>query len=330
MQNIHAGARGPAVEDIQRRLTYLGYRLGETGVDGVYLADTVEGIRSFQGSLGLPQTGEVDAVTWSALVDSTFAFGDRMLYLRAPFFRGRDIEILQVALNSLGFTCGEVDGVFGTYTERAVIEFQRNMELDDDGVVGQDTFRELKQLKHMWEGKEVISHSAARALSTHRNKVLAHLGLVIRSADTDAFQVARRIKNLALASYDQVALRLAFTETEGYVGGTGQDPSIRPYLADITLIASSPQNTHDTVDGLIPSSGGTVVATGIHVVDVTGDQPALSAELESLVQADPAAPLVLKIATDRLDTTSRQGFQNVAVNILDAVCLAYGSIATTV
>ena len=141
MKPILPGGRGPAVEDVQKRLMTLGYDLGSTGVDAVFLGKTREAVVAFQNARGLSEDGVVGDETWSALVDSTFTLGDRMLYLRQPHFHGNDVRTLQGALNTLGFSCGEVDAIFGAYSEHAVREFQRNSGQPDDGIVGPGTVR---------------------------------------------------------------------------------------------------------------------------------------------------------------------------------------------
>lgn len=321
MNIIKHGSRGPAVEDIQRRLTYLGYTLKKTGVDGVFLDDTQEAIRSFQEASGLEVTGEVDSYTWSLLVDSTFAFGDRMLYLRYPFFHGRDIEILQVALNSLGFTCGEIDGIFGTYTERAVIELQRNMDLSPDGVVGQETFATLLGLKHMWEDKKVISHSAARAFSTHRNKVLSSLALIIEPRDDVSYQVARRIKNLAQASYPDAAVKIAY---EGVVTEIGA-PDSMPHIASFALAQEEPETV-----ALEKTDAQAAVKVDLRLIELSQDRDAFSGALRQLIEQDSREYFVIKIPSNLLNKASKQGFQNTAVYILDSICSAYSGLTRTV
>ena len=41
-----------------------------------------------------------------------FELGERLLYLRTPYFSGKDVEQLQTALGALGFACGGVSGTF--------------------------------------------------------------------------------------------------------------------------------------------------------------------------------------------------------------------------
>ena len=324
MNVIRHGSRGPAVEDIQRRLMYLGYTLGKTGVDGVFLEDTETAIKSFQEASGLELSGEVDSYTWSLLVDSTFAFGDRMLYLRYPFIHGRDIAILQIALNSLGFTCGEIDGIFGTYTERAVLELQKNMELTADGVVGQETFATLFGLKHMWEDKKVISHSAARAFSTHRNRVLSSLSLEIEARDDIAYQVARRIKNLARASYDGAHVSIDY-ESEKSAIGSSQN---LPFTAKFVLCQ---ENEDDTKSAKADDqTNTTAVKVDLRILEINQDKDAFVVALQQLIEQDNRECFVIKIPARLLNRTSKQGFQNTAVYVLDSICSAYSGLVQTV
>ncbi len=142
---IKPGSRGEAVADIQRRLLKLGYELGITTADGVFGPLTTKAIEDFQEKNGLQKKGWVDKATWQRLVEETYELGDRTLYLHQPFFRGKDVKELQIALRGLGFNPGKVDAIFGPKTDRAVKEFQRSVGLSADGVVGFSTINEMKK-----------------------------------------------------------------------------------------------------------------------------------------------------------------------------------------
>lgn len=62
-----------------------------------------------------------------------------------PGDRGEAVRDLQHRLVELGYRIdpAELDGRFGPTTERAVREFQRSRRLDEDGVVGPDTWGQL-------------------------------------------------------------------------------------------------------------------------------------------------------------------------------------------
>ncbi|MFV9511797.1 N-acetylmuramoyl-L-alanine amidase [Tepidibacillus sp. LV47] len=57
--------------------------------------------------------------------------------------RGEDVKKLQNKLNSLGFNCGTVDGVFGLKTELAVRALQKASGILIDGIVGPNTMKAL-------------------------------------------------------------------------------------------------------------------------------------------------------------------------------------------
>jgi N-acetylmuramoyl-L-alanine amidase len=81
-----------------------------------------------------------------------------MLYLRRPMMRGEDISELQSRLSSLGFDPGKVDGVFGPRTEAAVIAFQHNRDLAEDGKAGPEVVTEVHLVTRgeMKEGRQAV------------------------------------------------------------------------------------------------------------------------------------------------------------------------------
>lgn len=57
--------------------------------------------------------------------------------------KGAQVKTLQRLLNSLGYDCGEVDGIFGQSTRAAVVAFQKAKGLTADGIVGKATWTAL-------------------------------------------------------------------------------------------------------------------------------------------------------------------------------------------
>ena len=60
--------------------------------------------------------------------------------------RGNITKLLQEKLVSLGYNTNDVDGIFGSQTKAAVISYQKSRGLSQDGIVGQNTWRELLNL----------------------------------------------------------------------------------------------------------------------------------------------------------------------------------------
>lgn len=199
MKTIQRNDKGPAVQDVQQRLRTLGYELN---VDGVYLDRTQIAVSEFRKKEGLAAGDFVDDAAWKALVDATFSLGDRMLYLRMPFFHGHDVKCLQDILNALGFIVGDADGIFGAHTEHALREFQSSIGLVDDGVAGATTYDAIWRLRHAWEGK-----GAVNTADTQKHMGFARAASVLETAEIVFFgtdelgrDVAHRAANLAQAS----------------------------------------------------------------------------------------------------------------------------------
>ncbi|MHB8050366.1 MAG: peptidoglycan-binding domain-containing protein [Coriobacteriia bacterium] len=208
LEPIAQGDRGPAVEDVQKRLLVLGFELGPTGIDGVFLGATLAAVRQFQHERGLSEDGTVGDETWAALVDATFHLGDRLLYLRYPYLHGADVSTLQGALNVLGFASGPPDGIFGTFTERAVGEFQSNVGLPRDGIAGPETVRAIERLRHVWQGKDPSAPVNLPVAPARAAEVLRAVDLGLVCTDDRGRSVAERLANLAMATEPQARIRL--------------------------------------------------------------------------------------------------------------------------
>lgn len=154
MRNLTLGDRGREVSDVQKRLRAQGFELGREGVDGFYGPGTRLAVCAFQQRRDLLVDGEVGDNTWRELVETGYALGDRLLYLREPQFRGDDVLALQVKLNLLGFNAGPERGVHDEDVERAVLDFQRNAGLLADGIVGPTMLAKLEALRKAESGRE--------------------------------------------------------------------------------------------------------------------------------------------------------------------------------
>jgi hypothetical protein len=240
---IREGDRGPAVEDVQRRLLLLGADLGASGVDGVFLGATLAAVTVFQHLHRLDEDGLVGPQTWAALVDATFTLGDRLLYLRFPYLHGADVRSLQGALNALGFSCGEPDGIFGAFTEGAVREFQGNAGIVADGIVGPDTVRAVGNLRHAWGERATEAPRGLRAASARSAEVLASVDVVLDPLDEQGTALAERVANLALASDAHSRVRVApggtarFAIAVGIAPGPDALDAARPRLAEAVASA---------------------------------------------------------------------------------------------
>ena len=141
---LRRGDTGDAVRDLQHRLALIGY--STDGDPSEFGAEAEASLRRFQRDRGLVVDGICDPQTWNALVEADHRLGDRLLYYRDPMMRGDDVAELQRRLGQLGFDPHRVDGILGPRTHRAVKQFQQNVGLPDDGVVGRSTANSLDRL----------------------------------------------------------------------------------------------------------------------------------------------------------------------------------------
>jgi N-acetylmuramoyl-L-alanine amidase len=151
VHRLAIGSAGQAVIDVQVRLSSLGYTVDPIE-HGRFGLTTERAVREFQRRRHLVEDGVVEEQTWEELVEAGYALGDRVLYLRYPSFKGDDVRAMQAGLNLLGFDAGREDGIFGERTERAVQEFQRNVGLPLDGIVGVTTVEALRRLRPIGPG----------------------------------------------------------------------------------------------------------------------------------------------------------------------------------
>lgn len=157
MRLYRVGDEGPAVRDIQDRLAALGFESG-ADVRSVFAEGTKGAVLAFQKAKGLDADGIVGPDTWRSLYEAGYRLGDRIIFMRRPMIRGEDIAELQSRLNSLGFDCGKVDGIYGSQTEHAVTDFQHNRHLAEDGRVGPEVVTEIRLVTRgeMREGRQAI------------------------------------------------------------------------------------------------------------------------------------------------------------------------------
>lgn len=303
MDPIREGMSGVAVEDIQERLVNLGYSINDAERrNATFGSSTATAVTRFRLDHELSLSSEVDAACWAKLVDESWEFGERTLYLRLPNFHGRDIKILQERLNVLGFSCGQPDGYYGVHTEAAVKQFQENVALLADGMAFSDTFDAIMRLHHVWNGKPAtgphpqIGMSFARAAS-----VLEHAHLAFSAADPISRNVAGRLWNLAQA-----------TVTD----------------ADIELIDSVDEHTKLSKTVFLLSPSMLPYNTNIPNVEVD-DLETLPRRIrtacESSRLAHPLVRLELPIGAEYDGTFSASDAQTLAVMLLDAICEAFSN-----
>ena len=134
---IRSGDRGNFVYLLQFILNSFGYNLS---VDGIFRSKTLNAVKNFQSQNSLQVDGLVGNNTWKTL----------LLLPPYPLLKngsvGAYVKFLQQLLESNLYPVGNIDGIFGSRTQTAVKNFQKDNNLQVDGIVGNNTWAKLVDL----------------------------------------------------------------------------------------------------------------------------------------------------------------------------------------
>ncbi len=207
---LHNGSRGTAVKELQQALIDLGFLKGSA--DGIFGNKTENAVRSFQRANKLTVDGLAGKKTQSILFaarsttssassssaqaqasqasasqaassqssssassasdDTLFSGNYNSLRIGSA---GNRVKILQSALITLKYLNGKADGIFGNQTKNAVLAFQKQNKLTQDGIAGRKTLTALESAVKAGETKKqdssASSSSSASAAQTATSSV---------------------------------------------------------------------------------------------------------------------------------------------------------------
>jgi N-acetylmuramoyl-L-alanine amidase len=157
--------------------------------------------------------------TYRILEEARWRLGDRLLTLvPGNVMAGDDVLALQQRLLDLGFQVGKVDGRFGSQTERAVRDFQRNVGVPPDGTCGPATLKALSRLAPMVRGGRPNAMRVEERLRRYGPQLTGKVVVVDpsvgrfvdpamrRSADAVTSDLARRVEGRLVATGVQAFL----------------------------------------------------------------------------------------------------------------------------
>ena len=157
VRGLASGDRGYDVFVLQQKLGSLNYISYYQA--GYYDSYTVDAVKAFQQANGLKVTGKADATLRRYLWPTTIndkeeeenyysgtpddPYQDRTL---KQGMYGNDVANMQMRLKAAGYLLGNADGIFGPITKAAVLAFQKDNNLKQDGIVGGQTWALIKTL----------------------------------------------------------------------------------------------------------------------------------------------------------------------------------------
>lgn len=166
---LQEGDRGSQVGDLQSQLASRGCYTGS--IDEIFGSQTTAAVIECQQRLGLNADGIAGPATLAALLGST---SDQSFETSPTLGESTDtasgtlrlgstgsaVSDLQNRLSAAGYYNGAIDGDFGQQTETAVVQFQRDRGLIDDGVVGSQVYQALSGSIAQPSSRPYISNSS--------------------------------------------------------------------------------------------------------------------------------------------------------------------------
>ncbi len=186
-QTLSIGMNGSEVTALQNDLVAAGY-LART-VDGDFGSTTKEAVALFQKAKGLPITGIADDATRRAVKKAAgkgYRPGGGVVYAEGN--RGTMIIDMQERLAAAGFLKGDIDGVYGQDTTKAVRAFQKGNKIPVSGAIDEMTYAALTEM-------EGVSFSAEEE-SAPEPEAAEHYVFSIGDKGKEISSLQRKLKKL--------------------------------------------------------------------------------------------------------------------------------------
>ena len=144
--SLKKGDEGQDVKDLQQALISLGYL--HTDATGTFGSATKEAVEAFQKDMELSVDGVAGPKTLTKLYDKTEVVeGDSQSASGSTLKKGDEgsgVTELQNLLKAAGYFSSECTGYFGSITETALKNYQRDKGLTVDGLAGEKTLASLR------------------------------------------------------------------------------------------------------------------------------------------------------------------------------------------
>ncbi|MFC5711479.1 peptidoglycan-binding protein [Thalassorhabdus alkalitolerans] len=206
---LEPGSEGKMVKSLQKKLKDLGYY--KRKISGTFGRSTSEAVRSFQKKQNLTPDGVAGPETFALLraihqadhggeVESDSAaaepieeethytpvhnFHTELLQLGV---KGNGVSRLQNTLKEYGFYSYAVTGIYGERTEKAVKDFQHAVDIEADGIVGEETHEKLAAYE---PPKDTGESQAEEIPETDENEIGKELKVGSHGEDVSKLQKA--------------------------------------------------------------------------------------------------------------------------------------------
>lgn len=110
--------------------------------------------------------------------------------------QGPEVTKLQEGLKNLNFDPGIIDGIFGSKTKQAVINFQKSQKLVPDGIVGDKTWAKLNAANNPRSNFQVVNVQ----------EFISYEGITATNPKAVAAQLFRGLEDEDGRSYEEISI----------------------------------------------------------------------------------------------------------------------------
>ncbi|WP_164668805.1 NlpC/P60 family protein [Virgibacillus doumboii] len=139
------GQQGEVVRILQHKLNKLSYY--EDEIDGDFAVLTEHALKKFQADNNIKVTGQGDFKTLNVMiVKEKKKYMDQIKNMSESIYPGmhsEDVKIVQKALEYFGYYTGEIDGIYGPLTKKALETAEKEHDLDLVNEVSQSSLTAL-------------------------------------------------------------------------------------------------------------------------------------------------------------------------------------------
>nr|WP_066175698.1 peptidoglycan-binding protein [Bacillus marinisedimentorum] len=156
-QHLKFGQTGNSVKKLQ--LALKGKHIYNLSADGIFGPATLKAVKTFQKKQRLSVDGIAGPNTLETLFINSAAVPYKYSFTKTNSVqygdRGEKVRSLQNKLMKLKYYTGNLDGVFGPLTKKAVIQFQTEKNLKVDGIAGPQVYGSLSKHKS-WQTEVTV------------------------------------------------------------------------------------------------------------------------------------------------------------------------------
>lgn len=198
-EQLQYSENGEAVRVLQYKLNKLSYY--DDDMDGEFGVLTEHALKNFQENHNLEVTGQTDLITIQALIDlEKQQYIDKVKRMSESIYLGmhsEDVKIVQEALFYFGYYEGNIDGIYGPLTKRALEIAEENHDIKLINEVDSESLMVLYEEESLTE--EVITEEPQENKNDENSDQKADKDPppkevdVVSSSNTDVIQVAQSL-----------------------------------------------------------------------------------------------------------------------------------------